>query len=166
MAQKKQNTELKAAIATWAAMMLFVVFALIYIKSGKEHPVKHYPAVESVVGEDGRAAVGSAEYYEVFISRSLNWELGKGKEWRWFGAIGLLAVGGIFVAQALGYVHFEKFTRVVWVGLAVSLGGLIGAYSSSLEANKVKMTPQEYNRVKDNKAELEKIFRAKEFVRG
>lgn len=158
--------QLLPALLTYIGIVMFFVFSVAYIKAGTKFGVRHSDKVEQTVNADGTYTAGSPELYHVDISRALAWELSGSytKAFKTGAVIVLVLLFVVFISRALDWIEFpgNSFGWTVWVLMATAAGLLIAAYSSAFVSNFVEVSPQVYDRFKDNLAEL---FRNKALIR-
>lgn len=136
-----------------------------YLKSDNKFPVKEFKAVESVVGSDGRSAVGSPEVIQIGASPSYTWRKGDGgvKTFRIIGVvllIGAAVYGGISELQYIkGNIH------IAYVILVIAFGCFIGAYSSAFVSNFIEVSRSVYESIKNDNAAIERLFDAKNWIK-
>lgn len=158
---------MKKGLIAWACILGIFLIALIYVKANNNFEVVHYPEAEQTVGEDGRYVAGNAEFYEVYISPALNWEMGKGKAWRVVFWIVMLAVGGFMVLWGMDKIGFTRTegNYILFISLAIAAASLFASYSAALGENKLTLTPEKYKVLKDDKGAIKAEFELKEYVR-
>lgn len=152
-----KKTSIIAAIVFVAVGLVFV-FCNAHIKSQKDYKVVHFAAVSSEPGPDGKAAVGAPESFKVEISPALAWEKGDGpvKAFRNIALV-LLILTAVYIALSesgviTGSIHYA------FVGLVLSLGCYLGAYSSAFSNNYKELTKEQYEAVKDNPEAMKALF--------
>lgn len=163
----KLKKELKPAIGLFAIILGVFVFAIVYITSGKNFNTTHNLAIPQTVGADGRYVAGAPESYTLEISTSMAWKHGHGKTFRVI-AIFLLAAAGIFIfLVAIDKVMLKGAgSNVILYGLMLAAAAcMFAAYSSGAANNKVTITPQEYEQVKDDEEKIEQLFLDKGLLR-
>jgi hypothetical protein len=154
----KKSSELKPAI--WAASIFtaIILFCTIYASTNNNYPATYSAEVKSEVGEDGRAAVGAPAEWLVQISPATAWDNAGGKGWRPVGWVLLIAVCIFLVLQAKDMVFVDRPGRIVFIVLGLALACFFGSFSSLLASAAKKVKPEVYERIKDDKKELAKLF--------
>lgn len=155
---------LKAALMTYVSMLLFIVIAIIYVKSNNEIKVDHFAAIPQTVGADGRYTAGSQEFYVAHISPSLTWDIEQPSVWLILGIV-VLAVAGIFLALwATDRIQPDRGSGgVMTFGFfAVAATMIFAAFSTRLANTTIQLTPEQYEAVKGNQKAMEQLFINKE----
>lgn len=138
----------KVIIISLVALFAIGAGATGLIKRQTEYKIEHKPEVPQTVGADGRYQAGSAEQYWIDPAPALVWKLTKSKGWRTAAIIVLILTCiylGVCGADAIGYNRHYLF-----IGLVASAACWLAAYASALDNNTRKLSPSEYNAVKDN----------------
>lgn len=149
---------MKPFIITVFVLLAVIAIPQFYVLSQKEFPVDHSDAVSTVYGPDGRAAAGDPESYTVHISPALNWK--KASEhngfWRNSAYVVILLLA---TYVALLYKNVLPVNKWVFVaGAAFILAATFAAHSASVDQNFIKLTKDQYEKVKGNQDELTKLF--------
>jgi hypothetical protein len=154
---------LKTASFVYGGFVAVIILAFVIIVSGEKFPVTHYPKVEQTVSKDGRYVAGSDEYYQVHISSSLAWKLGKWKGWRAVGVLFILGTGAFIFLGATQRIELSKATwnYVCFVMLLIALASLFGSYSSDYSNKYIELSKEKYEDVKTDPEKLEQLFRNK-----
>lgn len=165
--KSKLSKGFKAGIALYVIFLAGFLLSFIIIKSSKNFPVTYNPAIEQTVSADGRYVAGSAEYYEVQISPALNWQLGKGKVWRWIGLVVLVALGIYIILAATDVIILPRASvnYPLYVLLVIAAACIFASHSASLGSNKINLPKEKYLEVKDSRDKLTELFTSREFVR-
>lgn len=143
-----------------AAGILFVVVLLVtrLIKSDTSFPVTCQSAVESVVGPDGRSAVGGEAYCQIDISPAL--ALKKSSVFnKWATRLGWLCLFLAIAYIALaGAETFQGKNIHLFPLLGAALALFLAGYSSVLVNNSVRVSPEKYQQIKGDPKALEALF--------
>jgi hypothetical protein len=155
---KYMKSNLKIALITIAAMASLFLVLSTSIKSSKKFDANFHPAIESKVGADGRAAVGSAAYWTINISPALCWKKGDNsvKIWRFIGWFLLLVIAAYTAAAIAGYLEFNNY--IGFVSFAVALSCYVAAYSSAFSNNTVDVSVAQFEKIKNDPAALADLF--------
>lgn len=146
------------ALSCFVAVGLAFVLASAHINSQKEFNVVHFAAVSTEPGEDGRAAAGSPEVYQVQISPALAWQKGDGSV-KAFRNIAMVIL--LLVAAYLALVETNKISGSIhyaFIGLVIAAACYFGAYSSAFANNYKELSKEQYEQVKDNPEALKALF--------
>ena len=159
----KSKFQWRVPAIIWGGWLLLIVIAKL-ITLGNHYKVVHTAAIESTVGADGRAAVGSPEGYTVWISPATAHKLMSG--FNKFSAvlawIFFLVAGAFLLAGANDVIAFGPNTSapnmilLVIMGLGIIL--TISGYSSVFADTSVTLTAEKYNAIKDSKEALRALF--------
>lgn len=154
------------AVGVLAAIFLL---ATGHIKSQKEFKVVHFEEVKSVVGSDGRAAVGSPEVYQIQISPDLTWDLSKNYTgvWRSLAWVVLILLGAFIGLQSMDTFDLGKSgsTHLSYVGLVVAAALYLAAYSSAFVSNYKEVDKSTYEQIKDDPEAMTELFKASPIIR-
>lgn len=169
MKSKKFNW--KPGIITLVALGGLFLILTGGIKSSKKFKVTHFAAVESTVGADGRAAVGSPEIYQVRISPALTWKLSKNNTgiWRALAWILIIACAGFILLYANDVITFGAGTNaanyIPFVLLVAAAACYFGAYSSAFTNNYRDLSKEQYEAVQGDQTKLTELFTLKDYIR-
>lgn len=139
---------IKVIIISLVALFAIGAGATSLIKKQTEYKIEHKAEVPQTVGEDGRYQAGSPEQYWIDPAPATVWKLTKSKRWRTAAIIVLILVCVYLGACGAGAAVYNH--KVFFGGLVAAAACWIAAYSSALDNNTRKLSPSEYEAVKDN----------------
>lgn len=165
---KSQINWKPAAIAVAVLAGIFLLVNAL-ISSNNNFKVTHFQEVKQEFTKDGRVVAGWPEVYQVRISPALTWELSKNNThvWRNIAWI-ILIVAGVFIGlQAADTFDLGKqgSNNITFVLLIAAFACYIGAYSSAFDNNYRELSKDQYEKVKDDKEALKKLFIDKDYIR-
>ena len=153
-----------------SVQLVTILFAAIFlasyfiVRSSDKFPVHFYGEVV----HEGYAS--SPAHYEVQISPEYAWEKSTEQAGgqKIFGWVCLVAgLGWCFVVSA-NIINPKNSARAVIPLAAFFLVGLLffySAYSGTFSNNKVSVTPEKYNQIKDNSDSLKTLFDSRQLIR-
>jgi hypothetical protein len=152
----------KAGLAALIILTVCVFGTNVIINQSKNFDVHHHAAVVSEVGPDGRAPVGSPAEVEVSISSELAWEMTND-----------IFRKGVWVAiiLAAGYLLFYASGKILWNGtaffamLVLAFSLYLGRFVSTRWNNSVRITPEKFEQIKNDREALAGLFTGKTLIR-
>lgn len=154
---------LKTSIIVLVALLAIGFGLTKMVKSDKKFEVEHKAAEPPTVYPDGSYTAGQEEHYIVWASRAVVYKY-TGELSKFFKVAAVIILGLIVL-----YIGFCSVGQLVYKhGWLFALAGLcaacwFGAFASAYAAgNKKKLTPAEYEQVKDN---LESLFTKEKLIR-
>lgn len=131
--------------------------------------IRHSDEVLQTTTMDGRYVAGSPEIYQVKISKALVWELSRNntKFWRSVAWFLLLILACFLLMFGNGWVSFGEGGNpniLMFVIAGAALACYIAAFSSASENNWREISPERYQRVKDNPDSLKALFTDRDYI--